>query len=81
MRVAVADDAVLLREGLVRILAEDGFEVVGAVGDVDGLLDCIQHARPDLAIVDVRMPPTFTDEGIRAAKESEDDSPEWGCFS
>ncbi len=69
MRVAVADDAVLLREGLIRILAEDGFEVAGAVGDVDGLLECIQRTGPDLVIVDVRMPPTFTDEGIRAAKE------------
>lgn len=69
MRVAVADDAVLLRAGLGRILAEDGFDVVGAVGDVDSLLDCIEQTRPDLAIVDVRMPPTFTDEGIRAAKE------------
>jgi DNA-binding NarL/FixJ family response regulator len=69
VRVAVADDAVLLRAGLGRILAEDGFDVVGAVGDVDGLLECIERTRPDLAIVDVRMPPTFTDEGIRAAKE------------
>jgi len=52
VRVAVADDAVLLREGLVRILAEDGLEVVGAVGDVDGLLDGIQRTGPDLVIGD-----------------------------
>jgi DNA-binding NarL/FixJ family response regulator len=80
MRIAVADDAVLLREGLVRILAEDDLEVVGAVGDVDALLACVDHTRPDLAIIDVRMPPTFTDEGVRAAREIRERYPTMGVL-
>jgi DNA-binding NarL/FixJ family response regulator len=70
MRVVVADDAVLLREGLVRLLAEGGHEVVAAVGDGPALVDAITTHRPDVSIVDVRMPPTFTDEGLRAAVEA-----------
>ncbi|HWG72461.1 MAG TPA: response regulator transcription factor [Acidimicrobiales bacterium] len=76
----MADDAVLLREGLVRILAEDDLEVVGAVGDVDALLACVDHTRPDLAIIDVRMPPTFTDEGVRAAREIRERYPTMGVL-
>jgi DNA-binding NarL/FixJ family response regulator len=67
MRVVVADDAVLLREGLVRLLDEAGHEVVAAVGDGPSLVDAIIEHRPDVSIVDVRMPPTHTDEGLRAA--------------
>ena len=70
MRVVVADDAVLLREGLVRLLAEGGHEVVAAVGDGPALVEAITTHRPDVSIVDVRMPPTFTDEGLRAAVEA-----------
>lgn len=67
LRVAVADDSVLLREGLVRVLVEAGHEVVGAFGDADSLLADIRSLAPDLAVLDVRMPPTFRDEGVRAA--------------
>jgi len=69
VRVAVADDAVLLREGLARLLREAGFDVVGLAADADGLLELVERTRPDVAIVDIRMPPTHTDEGLRAAKE------------
>jgi len=63
----VADDSVLLREGIVRLLEEAGFEVVGQAGDADDLLRKVAAHRPDVAIVDVRMPPTNTDDGLRAA--------------
>jgi DNA-binding NarL/FixJ family response regulator len=68
-RVVVADDSVLLREGLVRLLDELGAEVVGAYGDADSLLAEVETVRPDLAVLDVRMPPTHRDEGVRAAIE------------
>jgi DNA-binding NarL/FixJ family response regulator len=67
MRVVIAEDAVLLRAGITRLLADEGIETVAAVDNGDDLLGAIQEHRPDLAIVDVRMPPTFTDEGLRAA--------------
>jgi DNA-binding NarL/FixJ family response regulator len=66
-RVVVADDSVLLREGLVRVLTEAGHEVVGAYGDAESLLAAAPVLAPDLAVLDVRMPPTFRDEGVRAA--------------
>ncbi|HEU4355815.1 MAG TPA: response regulator transcription factor [Actinomycetota bacterium] len=69
MRVVIAEDAVLLREGLVRLLAEEGHQVTGAVSDALGLVQAVAEERPDVCIVDVRMPPTFTDEGLRAAIE------------
>ena len=68
MRVALADDAVILREGLARLLQETGFEVVGMAGDGDQLLELVARSRPEVVIVDIRMPPTHTDEGLRAAK-------------
>ena len=68
MRVVLAEDNVLLREGVARVLRDGGFEVVGAVGDATALLDLVAATRPDVAIVDIRMPPTFTDEGLRAAE-------------
>jgi DNA-binding NarL/FixJ family response regulator len=68
MRVVVAEDSVLLREGVVRLLQEAGHEVVGQAGDHDDLMRKVRAHRPDLAVVDVRMPPTQTDEGLRAAK-------------
>ncbi len=67
MRVVIAEDSVLLREGLVGLLARFGFEVVAAVGDADALAAAVGKAVPDLVITDVRMPPGFTDEGLRAA--------------
>ncbi|MFC5501973.1 response regulator [Lysinimonas soli] len=67
LRVVVADDSVLLREGLVRVLVEAGHEVVGAYGDADALLAEVERLAPDVAVLDVRMPPTFRDEGVRAA--------------
>ncbi|WP_433055969.1 response regulator [Dactylosporangium sp. CS-033363] len=70
MRVVVADDAVLLREGLVRLLTESGHEVLAAVGDGPSLVEAVVEHRPDVAIVDVRMPPSHTDEGLRAAVEA-----------
>ncbi|MFY1674988.1 response regulator [Plantactinospora sp. WMMB334] len=70
MRVVIADDAVLLREGLVRLLTEQGHEVVAAVGDGAALVEAIVTHRPDVSIVDVRMPPSHTDEGLRAAVEA-----------
>jgi DNA-binding NarL/FixJ family response regulator len=69
VRVVVADDAVLLREGLVRLLAENGHEVVAAVGDGPSFVDAAVALRPDVSVVDVRMPPSHTDEGLRAAVE------------
>ena len=67
LRIVVADDAVLLREGLIRLLAEDGHQVVAAVGDGPALVEAVLGHRPDVSVVDVRMPPTHTDEGLRAA--------------
>jgi DNA-binding NarL/FixJ family response regulator len=67
LRVVVADDSVLLREGLVRVLVEAGHEIVGAYGDADALLAEVESLAPDLAVLDVRMPPSFRDEGVRAA--------------
>jgi DNA-binding NarL/FixJ family response regulator len=69
LRVVVADDSVLLRDGIVRLLVDSGIDVVAAVGDADALLDAVVEHEPDLCLVDVRMPPTHTDEGLRAALE------------
>ena len=68
MRVALADDAVILREGLSRLLTEAGFQVVGLAPDAGALLELVERTQPDVAIIDIRMPPTHTDEGLRAAK-------------
>ena len=69
MRAVIADDSVLLREGIGRLLAEGGIDVAAGVGDADALLHAIENEQPDLAIVDVRMPPAHRDEGLRAAIE------------
>jgi DNA-binding NarL/FixJ family response regulator len=69
MRVVIADDAPLIREGVTRLLAENAIEVVAQVDDADALLVCVRDLRPDVALIDVRMPPTFSDEGLRAARE------------
>jgi DNA-binding NarL/FixJ family response regulator len=67
MRVVIAEDSVLLREGLSRLLAEAGHEVAAAAGDGETFLRAVAEHQPDVVVVDVRMPPTFTDEGLRAA--------------
>jgi len=67
MRVVIADDAALLREGVAHLLTESGVEVVDQVADADALLTSVRDRRPDVALVDIRMPPTHTDEGLRAA--------------
>lgn len=66
MRVVIAEDDALLREGMAALLGNEGFRIVASVGDAAGLLTAVEECRPDVAVVDVRMPPTFTDEGIRA---------------
>ena len=80
MRVVVADDSVLLREGVVRLLAEAGHEVVGQSGDAEDLLRKVNAHKPDVAVIDVRMPPTNTDEGLRAALEIRERWPETGVL-
>jgi DNA-binding NarL/FixJ family response regulator len=70
MKVIVADDSVLLREGLIRLLTENGHEVLAAVGDGPSLVQAVAAHRPDVSVVDVRMPPSHTDEGLRAAVEA-----------
>jgi DNA-binding NarL/FixJ family response regulator len=76
----IADDSILLREGIARLLAEAGFEVVGQAGDVDELLHEVAEKEPDVAIVDIRMPPTHTDEGLRAARELRSRYPSLGVL-
>jgi DNA-binding NarL/FixJ family response regulator len=80
VRVVIADDEVLLREGLDRLLTEAGFDVVGKVGTAGELLDKVRLTRPDVAIVDIRMPPTHTDEGLVAAQEIRESQPEVGVL-
>lgn len=69
MRVVIADDAPLVREGVARLLTEHGVDVVDQVGDADALLRSVRDLSPEIALVDIRMPPTHTDEGLRAARE------------
>jgi DNA-binding NarL/FixJ family response regulator len=69
VRLILADDAVLLREGLIRLLEEAGHEVVASIGDAESLIEAVAEHRPEVAVVDVRMPPTHSDEGLRAALE------------
>ncbi len=80
MRVVVAEDWVLLREGMTRLLEEAGMEVVAAAGDGDDLLRKVGAHHPDVAVVDVRMPPTHTDEGLRAARTIRDQFPDIGVL-
>ncbi|HWI70563.1 MAG TPA: response regulator transcription factor [Baekduia sp.] len=80
MRVVIADDSVLLREGAVRILQEAGIEVVGQAGDADDLLRKVRAHRPDVAIVDIRMPPNNVDEGLVAAETLRAELPEIGVL-
>ena len=80
MRVVICDDSVLLREGVARILEEAGFEVAGQAGNVDELMLKVRSYSPAVAVVDIRMPPTHTDEGLRAAKEIRETYPGTGVL-
>jgi DNA-binding NarL/FixJ family response regulator len=80
LRVVIAEDSVLMREGIVRLLEEQDCEVVAAVGDGDALLKAVAEHRPDVCVVDVRMPPTNTDEGLRAALVIRRQYPEIGVL-
>jgi DNA-binding NarL/FixJ family response regulator len=80
MRVILADDSMILREGLARLLDEAGFDVVGLAADGDQLLALVDEHRPDVAIVDIRMPPTHTDEGLRAARAIRERWPDVGIL-
>ena len=80
MRVVVADDSVLLREGVVRLLEENGFEVVGQAGDADDLMRKVRAHKPDVAIIDVRMPPDNSDDGLRAALSIRQELPDVGIL-
>ncbi len=76
MRIVIADDAPLIREGVAHLLMENGVEVVDQVGDAESLLASVRALRPDVALVDIRMPPTHTDEGLRAARDIRSQFPE-----
>ncbi|WP_152365570.1 response regulator transcription factor [Microlunatus speluncae] len=80
MRVVLADDSVLLREGLIRLLDEVGCDVVAAVDDAPSLIAAATEHRPDVAIVDVRMPPTMTDDGLKAAVAAREQNPALGIL-
>jgi DNA-binding NarL/FixJ family response regulator len=80
VRVALADDSLLFREGLARLLSDGGFEVAGQAGDGDELVEVTEAVRPDVAIVDIRMPPTGTDEGLEAARRIKAARPETGVL-
>ena len=80
MSVVLADDSVLLREGLARLLREADCEVVASVGDAPSLLSAVAEHRPDVAVVDVRMPPTMTDDGLRAAVAARAAQPDLGVL-
>jgi len=80
MRVVIAEDAAMMREGLTRLLTERGHEVCAAIADGEALLAAVAQHRPDVAVVDIRMPPTHTDEGLRAALELRDRYPGTGVL-
>lgn len=80
MRVVIADDSVLLREGLARLLGDAGFEVAAQAGDAEDLLRKVRAHRPRVAVTDIRMPPTQTDEGLRAAQQIRRELPEVGVM-
>jgi DNA-binding NarL/FixJ family response regulator len=80
MRVVIADDAALVRDGVALLLSENGVDVVAQVADARALMASVREHRPDVALVDIRMPPTHTDEGLRAAQEIRTDHPEVGVL-
>jgi DNA-binding NarL/FixJ family response regulator len=80
LRIVLADDAALIREGIARLLTEAGLEVVGQAASAAELLACVNTSQPDVAVVDIRMPPTFTDEGLVAARQLQLRHPEVGVL-
>ena len=80
LRVVVAEDSLLIREGVVRVLEGAGFEVVAETSDAEELMDAVRAHAPDVAVVDIRMPPTHTDEGVRAAKAIRSELPGTGVL-
>ncbi|MGD9998212.1 MAG: response regulator transcription factor [Ilumatobacteraceae bacterium] len=76
----IAEDQALLREGLARLFRDGGHDVVATLADADGVLEVVQHVLPDLVVLDIRMPPTFTDEGARAARAIKDELPDVGVL-
>jgi DNA-binding NarL/FixJ family response regulator len=80
MRIVIAEDSAILRDGLVGLLTDRGHEVVAAVGDGDALRSAVAAHRPDVCVVDIRMPPSFTDEGLRAAIAVRRDQPDVGVL-
>jgi len=80
MRVVIAEDSVLLREGIAHLLDEAGYEVVGQAGNADELILKVRSYHPDVAVIDIRMPPTQTDEGLRAAKQIRQELPQTGVL-
>jgi DNA-binding NarL/FixJ family response regulator len=80
MRIVIAEDSVVLRAGITRLLTDAGHDVVAEVGDADALLESVRTLVPDIAVVDIRMPPTFTDDGIRAAVAIRRDQPTVGVL-
>jgi DNA-binding NarL/FixJ family response regulator len=80
MRVVIAEDSVLLREGIARLLEDAGFDIVAQAGDADDLIRKVRAHKPDVAVVDIRMPPTNTDDGLRAALEIRGSMPETGVL-
>ena len=80
MRVVIVEDQVLLREGLARLFDDGGHQVLSTLGDGSAVADVVDEQRPDLVVIDIRMPPTFTDEGARAAREIKERHPEIGVL-
>jgi DNA-binding NarL/FixJ family response regulator len=80
VRVVIGEDSLLLREGIARLLESSGLDVVGLAGDFDALIAAVEETRPDIAVVDIRMPPTHTDEGLRAAREIRAARPDTGVL-
>jgi DNA-binding NarL/FixJ family response regulator len=80
VRVVIAEDLALLRDGLARLLRDNDFDVVAAVGDAEALLAAVERERPDIAVVDIRLPPDFRDEGLRAALELRRSAPDTGVL-
>ena len=80
MRIVIADDNLLVRRGIAALLEEAGLQVIAQAGEVDGLLDAVEAEVPDVAIVDIRMPPTHTDEGLVAAQQIRREQPETGVL-
>jgi DNA-binding NarL/FixJ family response regulator len=80
LRVILADDAVMIREGLARLLSDEGVEIAAQVDDAEALMRAVRADPPDVAVVDIRMPPTFTDEGLHAAQEIRARHPQVGVL-